>query len=119
MFADCLAAGHECRVALAASGALVAYGVLSLAAGEATLLAMAVAPRWQRAGHGRALARHMIGRARLGGAGTVFLEARASNAGAIGLYRSLGFVDVGRRPRYYPAPAGAREDARVMRLRPL
>jgi ribosomal-protein-alanine N-acetyltransferase len=47
---------------------------------------------------------------------TLWLEVRASNDRARHVYRQRGFVEVGRRPRYYPAARGAREDAVVMRL---
>ena len=43
----------------------------------------------------------------------VFLEVRPSNPGAQALYASEGFIEIGRRPRYYPAADG-REDAIVM-----
>jgi ribosomal-protein-alanine N-acetyltransferase len=39
------------------------------------------------------------------------LEVRVSNAGAIALYRELGFVDHGVRPRYY---TDNNEDALIM-----
>ena len=45
----------------------------------------------------------------------VFLEVRPSNPGAIALYHSEGFNEIGRRPRYYPARDG-REDALVMAI---
>jgi ribosomal-protein-alanine N-acetyltransferase len=45
----------------------------------------------------------------------VFLEVRPSNPGAKALYESVGFREIGRRPRYYPARDG-REDAIVMAL---
>ena len=41
-------------------------------------------------------------------AGSVFLEVRASNAGAIGCYRRLGFSEIRRRGGYYANPC---EDA--------
>jgi len=41
----------------------------------------------------------------------VFLEVRASNAGAIAFYERQGFTRVGRRPRYYSDPP---EDAVVL-----
>ena len=44
----------------------------------------------------------------------ILLEVRASNDSALGLYRCLGFVETGRRPRYYQDPV---EDAVLMRLR--
>jgi ribosomal-protein-alanine N-acetyltransferase len=43
----------------------------------------------------------------------VILEARASNQPALRLYRALGFVETGRRPRYYADPI---EDAVLLRL---
>ena len=42
----------------------------------------------------------------------LLLEVRVSNAPAIRLYEKLGFVQVGRRPRYYTNP---REDALILR----
>jgi len=47
--------------------------------------------------------------------GTVFLEVRTDNEAAIGLYESLGFVNVGLRRRYYRS-SGA--DAYTMRRDP-
>ena len=47
--------------------------------------------------------------------GAVFLEVRTDNEAAIGLYESLGFVNVGVRRRYYRA-SGA--DAYTMRRDP-
>ena len=41
----------------------------------------------------------------------VFLEVRASNEAALGLYRRFGFSEAGRRANYYERP---REDALVM-----
>ena len=49
----------------------------------------------------------------LAGVREVILEVRASNLPALALYRQLGFVETGRRPRYYQAPE---EDAILMRL---
>jgi ribosomal-protein-alanine N-acetyltransferase len=46
------------------------------------------------------------------GARTTFLEVRESNEAARALYRSRGFVEIGRRKRYYRRPV---EDALVLR----
>jgi ribosomal-protein-alanine N-acetyltransferase len=53
---------------------------------------------------------------KLGDAGieTLHLEVRVSNQPAIGLYKSFGFSEAGRRPRYYSDPV---EDAVLMTLR--
>ena len=47
-------------------------------------------------------------------ASLLWLEVRPSNERACALYIREGFVEVGRRKGYYPAPDG-REDALVMR----
>lgn len=62
---------------------------------------VATAPGFRRRGCARELLRHVLARAAAGGAGRAFLEVRAGNEGAIGLYRSFGFVTVSRRSLYY------------------
>jgi len=114
IFADCLAAGHECWVIVERTE-IVGHGVLSAAAGEAHLLNACVARDVQGQGLGRKLVEWMLGRARDRGASTVFLEVRPSNRVACELYDSLGFCEVGRRPGYYPDARGT-EDARVMAM---
>jgi len=51
---------------------------------------------------------------RTGQSAELLLELRASNLPALAFYRSLGFTEAGRRPRYYHDPI---EDALLMRLR--
>ena len=46
---------------------------------------------------------------------TAVVPLRPSNPVAKELYESLGFMEIGRRPSYYPA-RGGREDAIVMAL---
>lgn len=82
-------------------------------AGEGDIQTIAVAPNARRHGLGRALMHALIGEARNRGAREVFLEVRADNPGAQTLYRTLGFEEIGVRPRYYQ-PDGV--DAIVMRL---
>ena len=114
IFRDCLRAGYECWV-LEDAGQLLGYGVLSSAAGEAHLLNVCVNPDWQGRGLGRLLVRRLLDLARWHHAQQVYLEVRPSNPGAIALYVSEGFREIGRRTNYYPAPMG-REDAIVMGL---
>ena len=114
-FTDALAAGYSMMVGVAA-GAIVAYGVLLLAPGEAQLLNLTVASRARRQGLGRALLKRFLADARLRGAEQCFLEVRMSNGAAIALYAAEGFVAVARRVAYYPPGATKeREDALVMR----
>ena len=115
IFRDCLQAGHAMWV-LESGDALVGYGVLNIAAGEAHVLNLCIAPEAGGRGHGRRMLRALLKVARGGGAMRVFLEVRPSNPHAIALYHDEGFNEIGRRPRYYPAPNHGREDAIVMAL---
>jgi len=114
VFRDCLLADHPSWVLLD-SDHIVGYAVLSVAADEAHVLNLCIAPEVQGRGHGRRLLRALLLLARRRGAQRVFLEVRPSNAPAIALYHDEGFNEIGRRPRYYPAKDG-REDALVMAL---
>ena len=67
-------------------------------AGEVHVLDVCVEPWARRRGIGKALVHAVIEAC---GGGLTLLEVHESNAGAIALYRSLGFVEAGRRPRYY------------------
>ena len=112
-FTDALAAGYAMLVAQRSSHVL-AYAVLMLAPGEATLLNLTVSPQARRKGIGRELLRRVLNDAKRSGATQCFLEVRLSNTGAVRLYLAEGFAPVARRPAYYPATVG-REDALVMR----
>jgi len=116
-FRDALSAGYASIVA-EESDAIVAYGVMMLAPGEAQLLNLTVVPRSRRRGVGRLLLRRFVDDALDRGADQCFLEVRVSNVAATALYTREGFVPVARRAGYYPpAHAGApREDALVLRL---
>ncbi len=114
IFADCLRAGHSCWV-LTADTLTAGYGILSVGAGEAHVLNICVDPMRRSQGLGRYVLTRLIGVARWNRAARVFLEVRPSNPHAIALYASVGFHQIGRRPRYYPAQGG-REDAIVMAL---
>jgi ribosomal-protein-alanine N-acetyltransferase len=115
IFVDCLRAGYLCWV-LANKQQIVAHGVMSVAIGECHLLTLCVNPDYQRQGFGRRLFRLLLERAYKLDARECFLEVRASNAKAIALYRSLGFVQIGERRNYYPGAtvAADREDALIL-----
>lgn len=114
IFRDCLQAGYPSWVMLDGDH-IIGYGVVSIAAGEAHVLNVCVAPEEQGHGHGRRLLRALVRVARGHGAERMFLEVRPSNPNAIALYHDEGFNEIGRRPRYYPAHEG-REDAIVMAM---
>jgi ribosomal-protein-alanine N-acetyltransferase len=114
VFADCLKAGHPCWV-LCVDALVAGFGILSMGAGEAHVLNICIAPPYRAQGLGRHLLRRLLDIARWNGAERVFLEVRPSNPLAKTLYESVGFAEIGNRPRYYPAKNG-REDAIVMVL---
>lgn len=75
---------------------------------EAHLESIATAVRFQRQGIARALVEWMLAEV---DAVPCVLEVRESNAAAIGLYGGMGFLEAGRRKRYYVNPV---EDALVL-----
>lgn len=118
IFRDCLAVGYRAWLA-ERGGALCGFGVLSCAAGEGHVLNLCVARAQRRQGIARRLLRQLLDDARAGGAEQVFLEVRPGNRAAVQLYESEGFNLVSRRPDYYPAGNGKREDALVMAIQML
>jgi [ribosomal protein S18]-alanine N-acetyltransferase len=113
-FSDSVRAAYDCRT-WRLEGELVGYFILMSAAGEAHLLNLSVAARYQRSGHGSALLREALELARRHGARGLFLEVRPSNSPAQALYMRFGFRRIAVRRGYYPAHSG-REDALVYTL---
>lgn len=97
----------------------IAGKVLPLGAGEpphealAEIESVAVSPSLRRQRTGTLLCRAMLDWFHAQDASEVHLEVRSSSAGAIALYRSLGFQQQGLRRAYYRDPV---EDAVAMRL---
>ena len=77
-------------------------------AGELEIQTVAVAPGLRRGGVGRRLVQAALDAAEAMACERVLLEVRAGNAAALALYRSAGFLEDGRRRRYYSEPV---EDA--------
>lgn len=86
-------------------------GAEDLKGGEVEVLNLAVRPEHRRRGLARRLLSIMLQATAKMGIVRAVLEVRTSNAPAIALYSSLGFIEVGRRPRYYP---DTNEDAIIM-----
>ncbi len=114
IFQDCLRAGYSCRL-VERNGQVIAYAVMSMAAGEAHLLNLCVCHSNQREGVGQYLLSKLIEIAQNRSTDIIFLEVRSSNTIAIGLYEKNNFNEVGRRNEYYPAKKG-REDAVIYAL---
>ncbi|MBR5381560.1 MAG: ribosomal protein S18-alanine N-acetyltransferase [Oscillospiraceae bacterium] len=92
-------------------GRLDGYLVLRSMGLEYEVLDVAVAPEARRTGIGEALIATAVQYAREHGAEKVWLEVRAGNVPALGLYEKYGFRRVGLRKNYYARPA---EDAVLM-----
>lgn len=84
--------------------------------GEAHLMTIAIAPRWQGQGLGHWFLLALFDLMEEQGARTCTLEVRVSNLHAQALYRHLGFAVEGRRRRYYSDNG---EDALIMTTPPL
>lgn len=80
--------------------------------GETDMMNIAVRPENRRQGIGEALIEALVDQLKQIGSHCLTLEVRISNEPAIKMYEKLGFVMVGRRPRYYQNP---REDALILR----
>jgi ribosomal-protein-alanine N-acetyltransferase len=100
---------------IAETGAqLIGFALMRSIMVESELLLIAIDPEYRRQGIGRRLLDASCDVARDSGAQTIFLEVRDSND-AIALYGRVGFVQVGRRARYYRGIDGAFFDALTFR----
>lgn len=90
---------------------VIAYAGMWLVIDEAHITNIAVHPAHRGKGYGEHVMRALMQLAKELGMVYMTLEVRRSNAIAQGLYRKLGFVDVGYRKRYYE---DNQEDALIM-----
>jgi ribosomal-protein-alanine N-acetyltransferase len=93
--------------------AIAGFIISRLVAGELHINNMAVRPELRRRGIAAQLLGAVLSHGRSNGAHLAYLEVRAGNAAAQGLYRRCGFQVTGRRNRYYGQPV---EDALLMSL---
>ena len=94
------------------NGVLAGYIGSQTVLGETDMMNVAVAPEFRRQHIGEKLILSLMEALRKKESRCLTLEVRSSNAPAIGLYRKLGFSQIGRRPGYYRNP---REDALILR----
>ena len=91
------------------------FSLVRTVADEAELLLLAVTPSQRRRGIGRRLLENFVDGARSGGVSRVHLEVRDGNP-AIEMYRSAGFLPIGRRRNYYHSRDGRQFDALTFAL---
>lgn len=108
-----LASAHNHYVGARVGGTLVGYAGISRLGRtppyEHEVHTIGVDPAYQGQGIGRRLLEELL---TFADGGVVYLEVRTDNEAAIGLYRSVGFEQIGLRRRYYRV-SGA--DAYTMR----
>jgi ribosomal-protein-alanine N-acetyltransferase len=92
---------------------VVGFVLVQVAADEAEILTLGVAPDRQRCGIGGRLVDGAGRAARRMGARALHLEVAATNTAALALYRSKSFAETGRRKDYYVRSDG-RADALLM-----
>lgn len=114
-FADLLSHGAS-GLKASRSGAMVGFLLWRVAAGEAEILTVAVAPCHRQRGVGRRLLSGALLALTEAGADHVLLEVADDNVAAIRLYLSAGFVAVGRRKGYYRREQRP-VDAQVLQLK--
>jgi ribosomal-protein-alanine N-acetyltransferase len=115
MMREELASTHGWYVVVEEAGRLIGYAGLRAPRGarDADIQTITISSDARGRGRGRALLRELLEEAARRGIRDVFLEVRADNPVAQSLYASEGFVEVGRRPRYYQPDD---VDAIVMRV---
>ncbi len=90
------------------------YGEMRMVAGEAQIYNVVIDPACRGRGLGEELMRHLADKAEELGCSLITLEVRSGNEAATGLYRKIGFREVGRRKAYYQE---GNEDAVLMDLK--
>lgn len=102
---------HLCTMCSPKPERIVAYGTMFFAPDEGQIVNIATHPDHRRRGAAGMVLDALIADARRRAFSLLSLEVRVSNAPAIGLYASRGFVTAGTRKRFYRCPT---EDAYVM-----
>lgn len=91
-------------------GAIAGFALTRAVADEAELLLLAVPPMQRRYGVAQAMLLAVADGARAKGAERIHLEMREGNP-ALHLYERMGFIEIGRRKRYYRGQDGSSFDA--------
>jgi len=98
---------HDLRVAANISQSIfTGYAVFSKIQEEAELLRIGIRPDFREEGIAHALTERMIGVLKKEQVKRLFLEVRDDNLPALSLYRSFGFMEIGKRTGYYKNPKG-------------
>lgn len=114
LFIDEFRSSYAKIYGIAAERKIVGFLVCHLIFEEAHIANFAVRKSERGKGYGRSLILAVLKTLKAPPLESVTLEVRRGNTAAISLYQSLGFQEVGVRPRYYVDPI---EDALILTLR--
>lgn len=92
---------------------ILGYCIFMVAADEGEILRIAIDKKMRLGGLGKKLLTFTINQMNESGCNDVFLEVREGNEGAIALYKSIGFSEIGIRKGYYRDNG---EDAKLFKL---
>ena len=106
--------GADPRVLEHPEDGVIGYAVLWCVLDQGELANLAIDAEHRGGGYGSELLARVLDLARERGVKSMYLEVRASNDAAVGLYRRFGFAEIGVRRGYYERP---REDALMMMVR--
>ena len=93
-------------------GTVAGYVGSQTVCNETDMMNVAVTAEFRRRGIGEQLVTALVEELKAIDSRCLTLEVRASNTPAQAMYEKLGFVEIGRRPRYYQNP---KEDALILR----
>jgi ribosomal-protein-alanine N-acetyltransferase len=94
---------------------IVGFAIMAFGADRAHLVLLAVRPSHRRRGIARRMMGWLMESAGVAGMGSIHVELRADNTAACAFYRSLGFAETFRVPRYYRGIETAVRMLRVLR----
>ncbi len=103
VMSDCIKAGYQCIKGIDPDhpGTIMCYAVMMVGYQETNLLNIGVNPEFNRMGLGSQLLQRLLLISRINHAKNLWLEVRASNQAALGLYKKFEFKKVGLRKNYY------------------
>jgi ribosomal-protein-alanine N-acetyltransferase len=96
---------------------MAGFVIGQLAADEAEILSIGVAPEWQRKGLGKRLVEGLANAVRRAEGRRLFLEVAADNDAAFALYTHQGFTATGMRKGYYQRKGAPAADALMLALK--
>ncbi|VAV86787.1 Ribosomal-protein-S18p-alanine acetyltransferase [hydrothermal vent metagenome] len=113
--ATLLCGPHVLAMTISQAGQVVGYILWRYAADEAEILSIGILPECRGRGMASLLISEVFDQAEKLDIREIFLEVRADNKAAIGLYHKCGFEAVGRRKDYYGNVGGSKQDALVLK----